>query len=141
VQTGSPLAFCRRLRRQIKSKPPRLAGDGAPLVGERVAELGAQVVITGRRQSEGRLLVNEIKRSGSAAFIQADLSQPEQVKADRRAGGSIVNTASVGGLLAFPTAGPYVASKHAVLGLTETAAIECGGFLPVGRTDYPQRIP
>jgi NAD(P)-dependent dehydrogenase (short-subunit alcohol dehydrogenase family) len=24
-------------------------------------------------------------------------------------GGSIVNTASVGGLLAFPTAGPYVA--------------------------------
>jgi hypothetical protein len=29
-------------------------------------------------------------------------------------GGSVVNTASVGGLLAFPTAGPYVASKHAV---------------------------
>jgi A-factor type gamma-butyrolactone 1'-reductase (1S-forming) len=41
-------------------------------------------------------------------------------------GGSIVNTASVGGLLAVPTAGPYVASKHAVLGLTMTAAIECG---------------
>jgi NAD(P)-dependent dehydrogenase (short-subunit alcohol dehydrogenase family) len=43
-------------------------------------------------------------------------------------GGSIVNTASVGGLLAFPTAGPYVASKHAVLGLTKTAAIECGRY-------------
>jgi NAD(P)-dependent dehydrogenase (short-subunit alcohol dehydrogenase family) len=48
---------------------------------KRVAELGAQVVITGRRQSEGRLLVNHIRhKSGSAAFIQADLSQPEQVK-------------------------------------------------------------
>lgn len=43
-------------------------------------------------------------------------------------GGSIVNTASVGGLLAVPTAGPYVASKHAVLGLTKTAAIECGRY-------------
>jgi NAD(P)-dependent dehydrogenase (short-subunit alcohol dehydrogenase family) len=52
-----------------------------PAAGRRVAELGAQVVVTGRRQSEGRLLVNDIKRnSGSAAFIQADLSQPEQVK-------------------------------------------------------------
>src|ERR1700733_6067927 len=56
------------------------SGIGAA-AARRVAELGADVVITGRRQSEGRLLVNEIKRNGgSAAFIQADLSQPEQVK-------------------------------------------------------------
>ena len=56
------------------------SGIGAA-AARRVAELGAQVVVTGRRQSEGRLLVSNIKRnSGSAAFIQADLSQPEQVK-------------------------------------------------------------
>jgi A-factor type gamma-butyrolactone 1'-reductase (1S-forming) len=56
------------------------SGIGAA-AARRVAELGAQVVVTGRRQGEGRLLVNEIKRNnGSAAFIQADLSQPEQVK-------------------------------------------------------------
>jgi NADP-dependent 3-hydroxy acid dehydrogenase YdfG len=41
-------------------------------------------------------------------------------------GGSIVSTASVGGRLAIPTAGHYVASKHAVLGLTKTATIEYG---------------
>jgi NAD(P)-dependent dehydrogenase (short-subunit alcohol dehydrogenase family) len=43
-------------------------------------------------------------------------------------GGSIVNAASVGALPAFPTASPYVASKHAVLGWTKTAAIECGRY-------------
>jgi NAD(P)-dependent dehydrogenase (short-subunit alcohol dehydrogenase family) len=162
-------------------------GIGAA-AARRLAELGAHVVITGRRQSEGRLLVNQIRRnSGSAAFIQADLSQPEQVKrivpfapetfgrldyalnnagiagenrlltdqteanfdsvftvnvkalflllqdeikqmVAQKQGGSIVNTASVGGLLAVPTAGPYVASKHAVLGLTKTVAIECGQY-------------
>jgi NAD(P)-dependent dehydrogenase (short-subunit alcohol dehydrogenase family) len=162
-------------------------GIGAA-TARRVAELGANVVITGRRVHEGRLLVDEIKHSGgSAEFIGADLAQPEQarlvvpftlnvfgrldyafnnagipgdnrllvdqteenfdrvfavnVKAlflllqdelkqmiEQGEGGSIVNTASVGGQLAIPSAGHYVASKHAVLGLTKTAAVECGRY-------------
>lgn len=39
-------------------------------------------------------------------------------------GGSIVNTASVAGLIAAPKQGIYSASKHAVLGLSKTAAVE-----------------
>lgn len=38
--------------------------------------------------------------------------------------GSIVNTASVAGLLGAPGLLPYVASKHAVVGMTRTAAAE-----------------
>ncbi|MFC4589472.1 glucose 1-dehydrogenase [Sphaerisporangium corydalis] len=39
-------------------------------------------------------------------------------------GGAIVNTSSVGGLVATPVAAPYVISKHAVVGLTRAAAAE-----------------
>ena len=41
-------------------------------------------------------------------------------------GGAIVNTASVAGLIAAPKMGIYAASKHAVMGLTRSAAVEYG---------------
>lgn len=39
-------------------------------------------------------------------------------------GGAIVNTASVGGLIADPNMAAYVAMKHAVVGLTKAAAVD-----------------
>lgn len=42
-------------------------------------------------------------------------------------GGAIVNTASIAGIVGFPELSPYVASKHGVIGLTKTAALEYSG--------------
>ncbi len=60
-----------------------------------------------------------------------------------RGGGAIVNTASGSGLIATPGLSPYCASKHAILGITKTAAVEnaragvrVNAILP-GSTDTP----
>jgi NAD(P)-dependent dehydrogenase (short-subunit alcohol dehydrogenase family) len=39
--------------------------------------------------------------------------------------GSIINTASIAGLIGSPDIAVYTASKHAVIGLTKSAAVEC----------------
>ncbi len=46
------------------------------------------------------------------------------VMADQEGGGSIINTASVAGLVANQGAAAYSAAKHGVVGLTKTAAAE-----------------
>jgi NAD(P)-dependent dehydrogenase (short-subunit alcohol dehydrogenase family) len=46
---------------------------------------------------------------------------PKMIK---NGGGAIVNTSSGAGLVGFPQMSVYIASKHAVLGLTKSAALE-----------------
>lgn len=48
---------------------------------------------------------------------------PEMLKVGS---GSILNVSSLAGLLGAPKAGAYAAAKHAVVGLTRTAAVEYG---------------
>jgi NAD(P)-dependent dehydrogenase (short-subunit alcohol dehydrogenase family) len=49
---------------------------------------------------------------------------PVMLKQNR---GSIINTASIAGLIGSPDIAAYTASKHAVIGLTKSAAVECSG--------------
>jgi NAD(P)-dependent dehydrogenase (short-subunit alcohol dehydrogenase family) len=68
----------------------------------------------------------------------------------------IVNTASMGGLISLPRIGPYVASKHAIVALSEVlfadlAAVDapigvsvlCPGYVPsrLGRNDPDATVP
>ncbi len=60
-----------------------------------------------------------------------------------RGGGAIVNISSGAGVIAVPGLSPYCASKHAILGITKTAAVEnamtgvrINAVLP-GSTDTP----
>lgn len=148
-----------------------------------LAQAGAHVTITGRRATEGALVVAEIKKHGvKAAFVQGSvadeahvikavetaagltgkldgafnnagvesamtntaddtseefrrvfdinvlgvmLSMKHEIRAMlKTGGGSIVNNASIAGRVGMPGFGIYIASKHAVLGLTKSAALE-----------------
>jgi NAD(P)-dependent dehydrogenase (short-subunit alcohol dehydrogenase family) len=148
-----------------------------------LAETGAKVVVSGRREEEGRAVEQAIKKiGGEALFVKADVSREADVKAlvdkaiaifgrldfafnnagvegnasltmDKQTeenyrhtfdinvlgtlfslkyeipailknGGAIVNTSSVAGQIGFPGFGVYTASKHAVNGLTRSAALE-----------------
>jgi NAD(P)-dependent dehydrogenase (short-subunit alcohol dehydrogenase family) len=46
---------------------------------------------------------------------------------EKNGGGAIVNTGSIAGLIGLPTSSAYVAAKHGVIGLTQTAALEYAG--------------
>lgn len=147
-----------------------------------LAQAGAKVVLSGRREKEGAAVVAEIERlGGTAAFVRADVAVEADVKAMvdfvvatygrldvafnnagvewmgpleaateedyrrvfdinvwgvlnsmrheipamlRTGGGAIVNTSSVAGHIGMAQVSIYIASKHAVEGLTKAAAVE-----------------
>jgi len=148
-----------------------------------LANAGARVVVSGRRENEGQAVVKEIQAArGKALFVKTDVSREADVKAlvdktlatfgrldyafnnagvegmaglttDKQTeenyrhtfdinvlgvlfsmkhevpamlknGGAIVNTSSVVGQIGMPGFGVYTASKHAVNGLTRSAALE-----------------
>jgi len=62
----------------------------------------------------------QVNLKGTWLCMKAELLQMVQ----QQGSGSIVNTASLAGLTGFVSTAAYAASKHGVVGLTKTAAIE-----------------
>ena len=62
----------------------------------------------------------QVNLKGTWLCMKAELQQMVQ----QQGSGSIVNTASLAGLTGFVSTAAYAASKHGVVGLTKTAAIE-----------------
>lgn len=63
-----------------------------------------------------------VNLTGVFSCVQAEIAQMIQ----QESGGSVVNTASICGLVALSHAAAYNAAKHGVVGLTKTAALEYG---------------
>lgn len=149
-------------------------------VAEQLGRDGAQVILTARREAEGRAAAAQV--GGGAVFMRCDLADPASIDAlfanietrfggldgavnnagrtqdavplhrtpveeydavmnvnirglwlslrhemrllEQRGGGAIVNVASIAGLRGFPGLSLYVASKHAVIGMTKSAALD-----------------
>jgi len=84
------------------------------------------VLITGGATGIGSAAALEFARRGAQVAV-ADKNEDvgEATVAEVRSnGGSIVNTASIAAMTAAPKMSSYAASKHGVIGLTKTAAVE-----------------
>ncbi|MCB1334928.1 MAG: SDR family oxidoreductase [Roseivivax sp.] len=105
--------------------------DVARLVGDTVSHFGRLDCACNNAGIEGKIAplaeqtlenfdaIIAVNLRGLFLCLQAEIRQMLST-----GGGSIVNLASVAGLIGFPGLSPYTATKHAVNGLTKNAALE-----------------
>ncbi|KAI4156771.1 MAG: hypothetical protein LQ340_000028 [Diploschistes diacapsis] len=104
------------------AQPLAGAANMAGIIGSSVAQDRGSLRHVGDGEFARVLAVN---CGGTFHCLRAQL--PAMVRGSGgRNGGSIVNASSMAGLVGVPNNGPYVAAKHAVVGLTRTAAKEEG---------------
>lgn len=92
------------------------AFNNAGIAGAAVNTIGKRVAEWSQAAWDGMLAVN---LTGVFLCMKHEITQMLA-----QGGGAIVNTASIAGLVGLPSAGAYVASKHGVVGVTRTAALE-----------------
>jgi NAD(P)-dependent dehydrogenase (short-subunit alcohol dehydrogenase family) len=103
------------------------ARDAVHATYRRLGGLEAAVNCAGILGEVGRL--NEISNAGWYEVIANNLDSvfwcmKHEIEVMLKSGGAIVNVSSAAGIVAFPMATPYAAAKHAIVGLTRTAAVE-----------------
>lgn len=85
------------------------------------AGIEGKIVSMAEQEIENYDAVMAVNARGTFLCLKAEIT--EMLKTG---GGAIVNLSSIAGLIGFPDLSPYVASKHAVIGLTKNAALEYG---------------
>jgi NAD(P)-dependent dehydrogenase (short-subunit alcohol dehydrogenase family) len=83
------------------------------------AGIEGKIVPTAEQREDDFDRVMSINAKGTFLCMKYEIAQML-----KNGGGAIVNLSSVAGLIGFPGLGPYVASKHAINGLTKNAALE-----------------
>jgi NAD(P)-dependent dehydrogenase (short-subunit alcohol dehydrogenase family) len=83
------------------------------------AGIEGKIVPTAEQHEDDFDRVMSINAKGTFLCMKYEIAQML-----KNGGGAIVNLSSVAGLIGFPGFGPYVASKHAINGLTKNAALE-----------------
>jgi NAD(P)-dependent dehydrogenase (short-subunit alcohol dehydrogenase family) len=147
AEAGAAVALADYKEEAVKAEAQRLAASGykaialrcdvsddaqvAAMVDRTVAEFGrldaafnnagvmARIMPTAESTREEWDRVIGINLRGVWSCMKHELRQME-----RQGSGAIVNNASVGALTGNPGIGSYIASKHGVVGLTRTAALE-----------------
>jgi NAD(P)-dependent dehydrogenase (short-subunit alcohol dehydrogenase family) len=83
------------------------------------AGIGGPPMLTGEYKEEDWRAVIDVNLIGAWLCMKYELEIMQ-----KQGGGVIVNMASILGKVGFATASAYVAAKHGLIGLTETAALE-----------------
>jgi len=135
-----------------RSTLERAAAGLAPHAGVHTAqcdvsdELQVKLAVDGARQALGpiQILVNNAGQAGSAPFMKTDIALWNSMLATNLTGaylcaraclpdmfeagfGRMVNIASTAGLTGYPYISAYCASKHGMIGLTRSLALELAG--------------
>ena len=104
----------------------RYAAEGAELGGGRIDALFNNAGIEGPVAPIEEYPVDEWDRV-FAVNVRAVFLGLKEVLPHMREGSAVVNTASIAGVVGAPGIVGYIAAKHAVVGITRTAALETAG--------------